>query len=213
MIPPAEIYKLTDELLAKAIAQSDSKPTCSKGCFNCCREPLLTDEATVRYLLDALTPEQYERVTQRTHDWLERFLAGKYEQTAPPKAFEYRRSMLWCPLLAADGTCSVYDRRPVECRIHIARGPVERCANDDLRPTQEFAEIPALMDLIARRTVMSMKEGEGVTFDHMGILLAKLLLGVEVKTKAWIKYARKDSHLEISEYDDKDMAVRDAAQG
>lgn len=178
MNPTADLYQFVDAQLARAVAEEGSPVTCRKGCFHCCKEAAYTNRAQIAYLLEGLSPDAIEELKTRTQAWLDAFLSSPVCQQGQPSAFVYRALNLWCPLLnRKDGTCSVYERRPLECRWFIARGPEEHCADDLKRPFQEFLRADGLVALVMRREVQALQPGTQLVMDHIGVLLAEALLG------------------------------------
>lgn len=112
-----------------------------------------------------------------------------------PNAFRYRERFLWCPLLTTEGDCSVYERRPLECRWFFAQGDPGMCADDALRPQQKFLDAPGIVDMVMRRAVLSLADGEFIEYDHIGALLCEELLGVKVETKARLRIERQGGEL------------------
>jgi Fe-S-cluster containining protein len=178
-----------------AISAKQGRPvTCTKGCFGCCRELVYAErreaveliERTVRDGLDAVA-----RLWVLTGEWRDRFFktgmhkvgtcsAGIAKESDVNRALQYRKAMLWCPLLK-DGVCTQYEARPYGCRVHFATGPRIACEDDKLRPNQIFMFLNQECSL--RLNIGAMAElTDGfpraiMQFDHLGVWLAHILLG------------------------------------
>ena len=191
MKPIAELRDYLDKQLARVIAHNNVTPTCGKGCFHCCREPVYAQRQEVRDIVSAMTNEERDRIKSKVRTWLTGFAVNGFGDQHRPKADKYRSCFLWCPLLAEDGSCSVYDRRPIECRLHLARGPRLYCEDDKLRSKQEFIMPEGLIHAIMTAQVCALQDGESLTWDHLGILLAEELLGEEFPTASRFQVQRQ----------------------
>lgn len=115
-------------------AAGGGKLWCARSCRNCCTltvhatlpEALLLAPQLGRGLQDAVA----ERAAQ-----LRQLAAG----SADLKTFwrRHRHEAGPCPLLAADGACSVYPARPLACRALLSTRAPDWCATD-------FADLPPL---------------------------------------------------------------------
>lgn len=200
---PGIIAGLIDETLVRAFAQPDaSKPTCRHGCFHCCKEPVYSARSEVAWILETLTPVEKLQLAEKLRPILAKLLESGLANEHMPNAFQYRSHNLWCPLLAQDGTCSVYEHRPMACRLHVARKAEQYCANDELRPKQEFVSIPALTENIFKVTINYIsQQPEGYTdvHDNFLILLAEALIGGEYPKGSRMELRRtKDSIEKVS---------------
>lgn len=191
-----ELYERADRAIAGAVARDGNRTACGKGCFWCCKESVYSTTSEVSYALQMLTSEQAAEVTYKTMEWLKRFRQSGQAQRVEPKATEYRSFNLWCPLLAKDGTCSVYDRRPLACRLHLAFETNAGCKEDSKRQQQKFALFPGLGESLMCEHLESMK-GETDTADHLGLLLAKALLNIDEPSNARMKFSINDNTITI----------------
>lgn len=199
MTPLPELYAFVDAQLAQVIAR-EGGVTCGKGCFHCCREPAYTTVQAIRHMLDGLSPDAIAALKVRAQTWLDKFLAAGFLDVHRPDAHAYRAQTIWCPFLEG-GVCTAYERRPIECRWWMTKGPRAACEDDTLRRKQTYADVPGLIDLAMRRELMGLADGESWEYDHIGILLARELLGFDGKSATNTKITRKGDELEIRTYD------------
>ena len=102
------------EGVSHAIDQSPdrSRRECQAGCPGCCHARVsvtpLEAIAIAGDVRDRQSPAQAVLVRQRAEE--------NIAKTAALDDVQYAASMTWCPLLAADLTCSVYHARPIVCR-------------------------------------------------------------------------------------------------
>jgi Fe-S-cluster containining protein len=93
--------------------------------------------------------------------------------------WEWRARRAACPLLV-HGTCSVYQMRPVACRLHLAVGHPDHCHDEEKRQEQQYVSPGGKTDM---GTVMSsLLQEAGYTdfqFGNLGEWLEELLRGVE----------------------------------
>lgn len=154
------------------------QPCCKKGCSHCCYEPAYTDRRVIDHIIAGMTPEQIEEVKAKLPAWLEK--TAEARKVERPKAHDYRELNVACPLLK-DGLCSVYDRRPLDCRIWFAIGNPEDCAMP-ARKHQKFTEYSdKAMAMLCGPWIQSTLVNEGeIVMDHIGVLLAERLLGMDI---------------------------------
>lgn len=148
-------------------------PTCSRGCHACCYEPAYTEIQEVELAISRLSPEQLEEVKTATAAWYDKAAAAGILDLAEPPVVMYRALRLACPLLK-NGECMVYDDRPMACRAHFAIGPRDRCDSDAKRLTQKFINP---IGLVAQSMAAMVSISGKSEMNHLGALLAKLLLG------------------------------------
>jgi Fe-S-cluster containining protein len=200
-----EVFDLVDQVTAHAIKQAGGI-TCRKGCFHCCRERCFATREEAAFALQKLSPEQLGEIRRHTKVWLDRFLAGNFQAMRDDgKNFtRYRQAMLWCPLLGKDGTCTVYDRRPAECRWFMTTGPANACHNEELRPGQKFMVLPDLVNQVLSKEWEALEPGDVSIRDHLGIQLAYLLLDVDVHSLERMTIQRNGEEVSVMTYDSKD---------
>ncbi len=188
MIDYPEIFKGADAMLKIGVASNNLCVTCSKGCSSCCSEPVYSRESEVDFIVGkiskAWTRQEKDALEARTEAWKDRFVAAGFLDVDTPKVMPYRASKNPCPLLAADGSCSIYEIRPLECRLFIATGPREACEDDSRRQHgQKFPDFPQITGAIVGRIMKTMDDGADTT-DHFGLLLANKICGTDLKSKS-----------------------------
>jgi Fe-S-cluster containining protein len=177
---PDEYNARTDSIVAKIHAQPGAlKPCCQKGCHHCCYEAAYADRRQIDHIIAGMTPEQIEEVKAKLPEWLEK-TKDMRARSRQKSAIPYRELNVPCPLLK-NGLCSVYDRRPLDCRIFFAIGNPDDCAMP-ARKHQKFAEYPThVMGYLCGPWAKDTLETEGeIVMDHIGVLLAERLLGLSV---------------------------------
>ncbi len=90
-----------DAFFARVRAAHPERFACRAGCSDCCRHSLsvtAVEAQAIREGLAALSPEERAALAAR---------AAEVGTRPGP-----------CPALAADGTCGIYDVRPIVCRTH-----------------------------------------------------------------------------------------------
>ena len=124
----AKIYILYDTELQSWIASYKREISCHKGCRACCDMSigLYLPEAIV--LANSLTDAQYTRVAEHAQR------VFHYACTTSNYPTDYRQASLgWCPFLDEEhGSCSIYDRRPANCRHVFSNMLPLYCAKDSM---------------------------------------------------------------------------------
>ncbi len=163
--------------LSLALPSKNIKPTCSKGCFYCCAEPLyvLTDEA--KLAIKSIPPQELEGVKERTKQWAERAEKAGVLKVESPHVFAYRQAGLMCPLMK-DGVCLIYKHRPLGCRSHMAVGEAKLCADDHTRLQQKY--VTALEPMAWCRNDMIRLSKQPCLGDHLGVFLARHFFGPDI---------------------------------
>ncbi len=120
----AAIYDLWDKWW------DDSCFSCGPGCASCCTRGVLattiesqylshTCPDTTRRVLSTITsPAAFNAPLLTTNGFAELCLAGRQEPQDP-----YVQDLLPCYFLDSKGMCSVYDGRPLACRIMASQKP------------------------------------------------------------------------------------------
>lgn len=130
----AEINARVDERVAELVRAEEmkagKKSPCARGCAACCRQPVGLELGEAVALISAvrsLPAERRAAIRKRLVEWLAAMLAARID---PRDALEqpeaYFDASMPCPLLV-DETCSIYERRPMACRVHVALGDAAWC--------------------------------------------------------------------------------------
>lgn len=146
-----EICAMIDEYQDILVRHSEYSVTCTRGCGNCCNhwvEDVNSFEAEI--ISDYIrkhTPEKIGRIIgqcredclelERLQELVDERVSLLSENGDEPGIdnvdlllgvfYQMRRP---CPLLAEDGTCSVYAVRPITCRIYVSFSDPMRCDPD-----------------------------------------------------------------------------------
>ncbi len=168
-----EQHKAVDGFVNEAFSEAGCKSCCRAGCFACCSEPVYCSEAEALHILEAVKPADLDQLRANLQEWLfkTRSLRGEYF----PKALKWLGLNVPCPLLK-DGLCSVYERRPFSCRVWFAMEKPENCQLP-ARRNQKFAEFNSRIFV---RMGVPASVGGKIVMDHMSVLLAEKLLGLEI---------------------------------
>jgi Fe-S-cluster containining protein len=139
--------------------------TCDRGCTHCCREvPTPVRAFELLDLYAAIQPRKgFRRLHNRAADQAARFgdelvraSGGRANVKSDSKAFRsavmsYRSAAEPCVFLDGQrGACTVYERRPLPCRMHVSIDAPERCdpTTDDVPTTPNLAPPEPLVELM-----------------------------------------------------------------
>jgi Fe-S-cluster containining protein len=150
----SKMYSAADELISSItqLALQQNQPIeCKKGCDFCCHQPVYALDYEMQFLntfIKANFPEEEQREikirAKKNRDFLK-----------DTNKTEILNSKQPCPLLR-DDTCSVYEARPMACRIYLSTN-VNTCKIFYKQPENK-TNYPALMDFPMRAGRM-MNEG------------------------------------------------------
>lgn len=131
-----------DAAISSWLASAPSRIYCGRGCHNCCSLNVHTTLPEARLLAAALDDHQRQAIARHVAT-LTTLLPG-----ADLKTYlrSHRRIPGGCPLLLVDGSCGVYQHRPLACRaLHSTRDNAW-CATDfaDLHPLERQAFLSSL---------------------------------------------------------------------
>lgn len=197
-----QIQDRVDRGIKDAMENSKVKPPCCRGCFHCCREPVYAQLSEVEAMLETLAPAEIETLKKKTQAWMYKLNASGLQNDYLPSALKYRLLYLWCPFLTDKGECSVYERRPIACRAHIAMESIEGCEKDALRSTQKFATFPGFMEKLNDQRIMALQPGEVEMYDHLGLLLGLLLLDRDEPSASRLEFSRDGNSVTMKRYTD-----------
>lgn len=138
------LYGAYDTYLAAVLITDGRAVTCTRGCSACCRHFVSSVEPFELIALDHhlksrpeyadLMVAAFRRAT--VFDGIlreETAKADRNEEEAEDRAlYRYFLRGHACPFLAGDGTCGVYDHRPMACRMFYAESPPRFCAGKEL---------------------------------------------------------------------------------
>ncbi|HEX9024521.1 MAG TPA: YkgJ family cysteine cluster protein [Geobacteraceae bacterium] len=120
-----------DQWFAACAGHAGPQIACKTGCSECCRglfDITLLDACYLKSGFDRLSTARKAPVLQKARQRL-KGLQTVWPDFDVPYILNYRPEEEWeilmpdddetpCPLLADDGTCLVYDYRPMTCRLH-----------------------------------------------------------------------------------------------
>jgi len=177
-------HRTVDRYLVLAQEQGARKgivPSCRRGCFACCYEPVYAERREAALALEAaeaLPEEERAEIRERIRTWMDAIKASAILQAETPHVADYRKLRLPCPFLK-DGECRIYADRPMGCRTHFAVGPREACEDDGRRLGQQFMYVPDILT----GPMFEILDGPGsLVMDHFGLFLGEILLGEKVES-------------------------------
>ena len=109
------------EILLKAMdLRQESQPettdiVCRKGCSHCCKSLVTASAPELFYLADHIKRLPGDRSVA-----VQDKIAQAAEKVTGLNAQQRIATQILCPLLAEDGSCSVYDLRPLSCRAFVS---------------------------------------------------------------------------------------------
>ncbi len=125
----ASAAKSGDNSMLKILNQLDRKPDCQKGCSYCCH---VFVEVTIPEVL-AVAHYIRENFTRQEHEVVLQSIDAAIKETEGMSREKRYDARVPCPLLR-DGSCSVYDARPLPCRSYHSFD-VETCKRDFAQPS------------------------------------------------------------------------------
>ena len=151
---------LIDSLLSEA-KRRDVNVACKKGCSWCCHQPVYAVSHEFHFLWQFMklnmNEAERESVVQKAFD--------AYRKRSRLSDEEINNSKMPCPLLK-NGACSVYEARPMACRIYLSMSALS-CKTFFDYP-EDKSNFPALLEFPLRAGQM-MNEGftEGLKLAHL----------------------------------------------
>lgn len=127
------------------LAEAGGKISCFKGCSRCCSRIVVASRVEALALIDyiyAFTDFDRDETNRRVgeHAALLRGFLDDRSGGDDENAVWFEKNIP-CPFLR-DEICSVYEGRPLSCRLYHSLDDPERCA----RPVRDVAELPLLTD-------------------------------------------------------------------
>jgi len=163
----AAIDELNDSILALAERQKMGV-ACHKGCHWCCHQAVYANSYELHYLSEKIR-------TRVTSEKISKYLEAaeaKYAASSQMNEEEVAKYKFPCALLE-NGACSVYDARPMACRIYLSTR-LETCLEFYHHPENE-QNYPALIDFPLKAGRM-MNEGFMAALKENGIETAEFRL-------------------------------------
>ena len=141
---------LNDSIVALAERQNIGV-ACKKGCHWCCHQAVYANSYELHFLSEKIKTRFSTEIISK---WI-KAAEAKSNTTTKMNEEEISKYKSPCPLLE-DGACSVYDARPMACRIYLST-KLETCLEFYHHPENEL-NYPALIDFPLRAGRM-MNEG------------------------------------------------------
>lgn len=161
------IDALNDSIVALA-ARQKRPVACHKGCHWCCHQAVYANSYELHYLSEKIKLRfSAEQITT----WAEAAEA-KFAHTSTMDEEEVSTFKSPCPLLE-NGACSVYDARPMACRIYLSTR-LHTCTEFYKHPENKI-NYPALIDFPLQAGRM-MNEGFMAVLKEHGIETAEFRL-------------------------------------
>jgi len=132
-MPP--FYAAYDAYVRAALAEEDRPVTCSSGCSACCRHFVSSVEPfEIVALHEAIKGrDNYPDILFASHKnsmAYEKIMETERpdDEAADRALYRYFLKGRSCPFLARDGSCGVYEARPMSCRMFFSESPARFCA-------------------------------------------------------------------------------------
>lgn len=131
-----QLYKVIDQFISLFIDKTNKEgnsPECRKGCSHCCHQTVLASTWEVLYLTDFIKKKYTGNLINKPIQKLEE----KAAITSAMKLDDLLRFKMPCPFLhSIGGFCTVYQARPMACRIYLSSSE-KSCANDLESPNDD----------------------------------------------------------------------------
>ena len=178
----AAIDGLNDSIIALAERQNQHV-ACLKGCHWCCHQAVFANSYELHFLSEKIKQKfntaQLDELVEKTE--------AKFSITSKLEENEILKYKSPCPLLK-DGACSIYETRPMACRIYLST-KLETCLEFYHQPDNEL-NYPALIDFPLRAGQM-MNEGFTAALKEFGVNTA------EFKMEEGLLILLKNNHPEF----------------
>jgi len=163
----AAIDSLNDSILAFS-EKKNIKIACHKGCEWCCHQAVFANSYEVHFLSEFIRQTSKKKEV----DDILKLAEIKRGITSAMNEKEILKYKSPCPLLK-DGACSMYQARPMACRIYLSQ-KLETCLEYYNHPDNE-SNYPALLEFPLRSGRM-MNEGFRAALKEIGIETAEFKL-------------------------------------
>ena len=163
----AAIDGLNDSVVALAGRQKMGV-ACHKGCHWCCHQAVYANSYELHFLSEKI---KSHFSTEKISSWIEASEA-KHGVTSKMNEEEISSYKSSCPLLE-NGACSIYEARPMACRIYLST-QLKTCTEFYQHPENKL-NYPALIDFPLRAGRM-MNEGFMAALKGYGIETAEFRL-------------------------------------
>ena len=146
----SKVHLLLDNYQKKIVAEYSRKVECSKGCSWCCNhwvEDVNSFEAEIiADFIRKKMPSSIEKIKKICEqdiavlEYLDHLVNKKMveediddeEDSTVLLLSAFYRMNRPCPLLGTDGTCSIYDVRPLTCRVYMSFSSPDNCHPDNI---------------------------------------------------------------------------------
>lgn len=163
----AAIDGLNDSVIALAERQNIAV-ACTKGCHWCCHQAVFANSYELHFLSERIRTKfnsgKIKDVAARAE--------AKHAATSELDEDEMLKYKAPCPLLS-EGACSVYEARPMACRIYLST-KLETCI-EFYKHSENENNYPALIDFPLRAGRM-MNEGFRAALKEFGVETAEFKL-------------------------------------
>ena len=131
-LPP--LYQAYDRYIAAELSTDGKNISCQKGCSHCCRhyvtsvEPFEILAIHLRIRSSEHYPDQLFASHARTTKFEQILKAEGEDDEAEDRAlYRYYLKGVACPFLEKEGTCGIYENRPMSCRMFFSESSPRFC--------------------------------------------------------------------------------------
>ena len=128
------LYEAYDQYLASQLVAEGKNITCKKGCSHCCRHYVTSVEPfeilAIHFLIRQL--QQYPDLLFAAHARTSKFeqilkKEGEDGEAEDRALYRYYLRGIHCPFLEKEGTCGIYEDRPMSCRMFFSESAPRFC--------------------------------------------------------------------------------------
>jgi Fe-S-cluster containining protein len=154
------LYDSLDEILEPFLKHSACKP----GCKHCCH--LIVDttpieaEMIYRYARNTFQKEEILRLTSEIRKNSDQYPEALDLGTERPDEHIHSRFDAPCPFFSDEWTCTIYQVRPLPCRMYVAFSPPEKCKspeNADLYEASFYPQLNTAVECLSKITQGGLK--------------------------------------------------------